>query len=535
MSESGRVMLVGAGAGLPRRWQPLPVAVAALDLGVLGDALLRAPAPPGAGFALWVLAVAGTVALLARRAREPVSREAAVLLAGAALFALGVAWRDSPALKLLDMGCAAVFLALAVYGRGAAWLRGARGAGVVQYARALVAAGLSAAFGALPLATEVEWRDLAGVGGGAARRRALALLRGLLLSLPVLVVFGALLAGADAVFAQLISRTFRVDIGRVVGHVVLTAVLAWLAGGYLRELGAGPPAGTGPAVRAPALRLGIVEVGVPLALLDLLFAAFVVVQVRYLFGGADVVAATAGLTYAEYARHGFFQLVWVAALVLPLLLAAEAVLERRGPGDVWTFRGLAGTQLVLVFAIMASALQRMRLYQVAFGLTELRVYTTAFMLWLALASVWLAATVLAGRRRRFALGALVSGAATLATLNALNPDALIVRVNAARATTGAGFDDGYALRLSGDAVPALAARVAAEPTTQGCRTLRVLAKRWLAPGRADWRGWSVGSAQARATVQALRGRDGGRCPAQATTAPQATTSPPPSSPPSAAP
>ena len=56
-------------------------------------------------------------------------------------------------------------------------------------------------------------------------------------------------------------------------------------------------------VRCPEfLSLGIVEVGTVLGLLGLLFLAFVAVQVRYLFGGAERVVSTAGMTYAEYAR-----------------------------------------------------------------------------------------------------------------------------------------------------------------------------------------------------------------------------------------
>ncbi len=526
-SEARVTVSEGPGRAGPA-WKPLPVVVAALDLGVLGDMLLRVDAPPAAGFALWVLAIGGTVVLLARRTR-PLSRESTALVTAAVLFAWGLAWRDSPALKLLDMAFAAGLLALAAYGRGEAWLRGA---GVVRYLRAVAAAGLSAGFGSLALATEVDWRGELGRGSESAwRRRALPVARGLVLSLPLLVLFGALLAGADAVFDQLLTRTIRLDVGTIVGHVALSAFLAWVAAGYLRELHAGPPLPAG-ALTLPRPRLGIVEVAVPLALVDLLFAAFVAVQVRYLFGGADVVQATAGLTYAEYARHGFFQLVWVAALVLPLLLAAEWLLERRGPGDEWLFRGLAGTQLLLVFAIMASALQRMRLYQAAYGLTELRLYTTAFMLWLAVAAAWLAATVLAGRRRRFALGALVSAAATLGALNALSPDALIVRVNAARAVGGVSFDALYAARLSGDAVPPLARQLARVPAAERCRVERVLARRWLSPELDDWRAWSVGSARARAAVRELIASDVAYrgCPAQATkpapaTSPARTTSP----------
>ena len=101
---------------------------------------------------------------------------------------------------------------------------------------------------------------------------------------------------------------------------------------------------------------------------------------------------------------------------------------------------------------MASATQRMRLYQSEYGQTELRLYVTAFMAWLALVFVWFALTVLRDRRERFAFGALLSAFGLIAALHVLNPDAAIVRANAALARAGHSFDVDYALSLSADAV-----------------------------------------------------------------------------------
>ena len=74
----------------------------------------------------------------------------------------------------------------------------------------------------------------------------------------------------------------------------------------------------------------------------------------------------------------------------------------------------------------------MRLYTETYGLTELRLYTTAFMGWLALVFLWFVATVLRERRELFAFGALVGGFAVISAAQLANPDALIVRANAAR-------------------------------------------------------------------------------------------------------
>ncbi|HZG53939.1 MAG TPA: DUF4173 domain-containing protein, partial [Pyrinomonadaceae bacterium] len=170
--------------------------------------------------------------------------------------------------------------------------------------------------------------------------------------------------------------------------------------------------------------LGAVEVGVVLGLLNVLFGCFVAVQFRYFFGGAARVMSVTELTYAEYARRGFFELTWVAGLMLPLLLAAHALLNKDRRAAERIFRPLAGVQVALLFVIMASAVARMRLYQSEYGLTELRLYTTAFMLWLGLVFVWFAWTVLVrSNRERFACGALVAAFLTVGLLHLLNPDA----------------------------------------------------------------------------------------------------------------
>src|SRR5207247_6215144 len=116
---------------------------------------------------------------------------------------------------------------------------------------------------------------------------------------------------------------------------------------------------------------------------DLLFPLLVVVQLRYLFGGAELVQGGTGLTYAEYARWGFFELVTASALVLPILLVAEWALRYEPCAGQRTFRYLAGLLLVLLAAVMASALRRMQLYVDEVGLPEIRLYSTAFIVYLA--------------------------------------------------------------------------------------------------------------------------------------------------------
>jgi hypothetical protein len=235
-------------------------------------------------------------------------------------------------------------------------------------------------------------------------------------------------------------------------------------------------------------------------LLDLLFLLFVLVQLRYLFGGAALVGVTPGLTYSEYARRGFFELVAAAALVLPLLLLAHWLLRKEQPAHERIFRGLAGVQILLLFVIMVSAVERMWLYQQEYGLTEQRVYPTAFMGWLAVVFVWFALTVLRGRRERFAFGAMVAGYLLLAMLHFLSPEALVVRVNAARAAAGRSLDVRYALSLSADAVPELISALPSLNPQDRCTVADHLLRRWSSPD-GSWRTWSLARARAQQAVE----------------------------------
>jgi len=224
------------------------------------------------------------------------------------------------------------------------------------------------------------------------------------------------------------------------------------------------------------------------------------VQLRYFFGGAELVQETLGLTYAEYARRGFLELVMASGLVLPVLLGADWALRSAPPPHRRVLRHLAGLLLALLAVIMASGLERARLYVAAFGWSEIRLYATACMLYLVGLFAWLAATVLRERRHRFAFGAFVQGLTVLGALHVLNPDAFIVRRNLERAATARPFDAAYAVSLSGDAVPVLLDALPRLDTRNRCDVATALLHRWGDPSGPDWRTWNWGRARARRLV-----------------------------------
>lgn len=509
----------------------LDVLQAALILGVAGNALLRAT-PWGLNVLLWiVLALMAGLALLARWRRVTLSHEGRLIILPLIVFAACFVWRDSPTLNLLNGGAIMLVLSLAVLRTRAVSIR------LASMKEHAVALGLTVFDVVLGLPTivlgDVEWGEISHTRWS---RYAGAIARGVLIAVPLILLFGGLLMAADAVFEGLIQSAFNIDAEILFSHVGLTILFSWAAGGILRGVleerdtvvansggaallsvnlpGADDKNQTGKnesdekAEKLDAefshrkLSLSIVEIGVVLGLLDLLFLAFVTVQIRYLFGGAALVQATTGLTYAEYARRGFFELVWVAALVLPLLLIAHWLLRKENPVHERIFRVLAGAQVALLFVIMASASERVRLYQREYGLTEQRLYTMAFMTWLALVFLWLMWTVLRGARERFTSGALVAAFVIVGLLHVINPDELIVRANVAHAERqGRSFDAVYAAGLSADAVPALAASLPAMSREGRCTVAETLLRRWPVDSHQDWRTWNRSRRQAQEIVR----------------------------------
>jgi hypothetical protein len=489
----------------------------ALLIGVAGDALLRA-GPVGAAFPLWIALLAAGAVALCHRADRPLSREATGWLVVAVLFAAGLAWRESDLLDFVDLLAAFGALAMAAIALSErrAGLFAARLRDTIWAMANIVR---STALGVVPLALQAS-------DGATSREprgtRVLPALRTALIVVVLLLVFGSLLRGADPIFASLVKLP-DVDLGEIASHLVVIGFFTWLVGGWARgalRTGEGR-------FRAPdrlPLEIGLVDVTAALGTLNALFALFVLIQLGWFFGGEQFLRAQTGLTVAEYARRGFFQMVWVVVLVVPLLLATRAALR---PGGAVARRHtmLSLPLIVLLCVMILSAVARMRLYVSYYGLTTERFYPLVLMGWLALVLVWFALTVLRDRGRPFAGGALVSGLVALALLNLVAPDAIVARANVARAsqasTARSGLDFMHLASLSGEAAPIAVAAILLPPAAvdvdstsrahahdDRCRAARRLLRRWGDGSRAAdrsrrdgaWRSWNAGERSALTVV-----------------------------------
>lgn len=309
---------------------------------------------------------------------------------------------------------------------------------------------------------------------------------GVLAVSPVLLLFSALLGSADPVFGRLLGRLFNPE--PLLQHAAVILAGSWVASGLLWALTRAPSATEatpkGGRVSSPAIAGALAPIAV-------LFLAFLVVQSRYLFGGRAVVLSSSDLSFSEYARHGFFELVAVSAAMLPILLLADWAADQFAEKDQARFRFLARTLLVLLTGLLTSAMLRMSIYTSEYGLTEDRLFATVFMWWLAFVFGWFAVTVLRGSRERFAIGALGAAFAALLLLNVAGPDNMIVRVNIWRAEKGRPFDTAHLAKLEAGAVPAALSGLPRLGRDARCDALRRLHDRWSGVAAKPVSAWNI--------------------------------------------
>ncbi len=284
-------------------------------------------------------------------------------------------------------------------------------------------------------------------------------LRTVAFSVLVLAVFGGLFATGDAVFGSWASALVP-DLGwdtivlRTFVFVLLTGVA--LTGAYL----ALNPPQVDEVVLPPTRRTRPVwEWAVPVGLVVLLFAGFLLAQATAMWGGGAYLRRQTGLTHAEYVHQGFGQLTAATALTVLVITATLRVASRESARDRAVVRVLLGLLGVFTLAVVASALFRMSLYQDAFGYTVLRVFVDGFELWLGLVVLMLLGGVLRLSWRWVPRAVLVSGAVFTLGFAAMNPDGWVAGQNIDRYESTGKLDTLYLSTLSADAAPTIARRL----------------------------------------------------------------------------
>lgn len=187
---------------------------------------------------------------------------------------------------------------------------------------------------------------------------------GILISVPAVLILGSLLMNADAVFGNMLRRIcFDWELSSEAFGLIFTFLFGLLASycGMHDMLEKRSERVVRTYIRQPALVAQIFTTAVLI-----LYVWFCLIQVIYLFGGFGTLPE--GMTYAQYARSGFFQLLFVCIINLFLVLIVKRWFETSA------YLNCVLLAICLCSYIMtASSAYRMILYIHAYRLTVLRI------------------------------------------------------------------------------------------------------------------------------------------------------------------
>ncbi|MDP4084862.1 MAG: DUF4173 domain-containing protein [Bacillota bacterium] len=203
---------------------------------------------------------------------------------------------------------------------------------------------------------------------------------GILISLPILIIVLTLLISADSQFAQLIG-----DLPKWINHIYsenlirffIILIYTFVFFGFLQALITKNMSVSQLGQKKLRYQMdGIVALTV-LILLNSVYLLFTIVQFKYFFSGS----LAGSFTYAQYARRGFFELLFVTVLnisvVNTVLYFVRYALKR--------FTQFILSLLIILSGVMLySAFLRLFMYEEAYGFTFIRVLVHSFMLFLAL-------------------------------------------------------------------------------------------------------------------------------------------------------
>lgn len=213
------------------------------------------------------------------------------------------------------------------------------------------------------------------IGKGQKNSRALLIFLGLLIAFPIAAIFISLFIKADGAFGYFIENFFEninlsfesIFVDVFFGTITAVFIAAWFITMMARKT---------PEKKLIQIKNGLngIVAATVLTVIDLIFILFVFVQLGYLFAGMKL---PNNMSYADYARSGFFELCGVLCIAVILIMVCLIFINknenRRLPVSV-SF--LLTIFIACNYVVITSAVYRMLTYIAAYDLSIRRVMVT---------------------------------------------------------------------------------------------------------------------------------------------------------------
>ncbi|WP_443662329.1 DUF4153 domain-containing protein [Clostridium sp.] len=220
------------------------------------------------------------------------------------------------------------------------------------------------------------------------------IIRGLIISIPLLIVILILLTSADMVFKNYIiniSSVFEnINVWKITSHLLVVILVFFIIFSYIWSFKYNDE---GDVDTKKNVLWEPVTVLTIIFMINIVYLLFSIVQFSYLYGGASNFLPLK-FTYSQYARKGFFELFVVTIINFTILLCSMKYIKTKNK-VINIISNILLTLLVgFTVNMLFSAHFKMSLYEQIYGFTYLRIFVHIFMLMLfmlfivALVGIW---------------------------------------------------------------------------------------------------------------------------------------------------
>jgi hypothetical protein len=280
-------------------------------------------------------------------------------------------------------------------------------------------------------------------------------IKGLLISIPILIVVLILLSSADMVFnyyIQNFSKIFDdIDINEIFKHAIVILLITFYLFGYIWSFKVNKAKKV--VIEKDKNFWEVITNITVIALIDIVYLLFTIIQFSYLYGGGET-NLQKGFTYADYARRGFFELVTVAIINYILVMLSSKSIRKSTGAMSYAIKILVTLLVLFTMNMIFSAHYKLSLYESSYGFTYLRVYVHMFMAILFLLCFFAAISIWTDKMS-LAKSLIITLVLGYTIISYVNVDAFIAKRNIERYRTAKKIDIYYLTNLSYEALPYL--------------------------------------------------------------------------------
>ena len=205
-------------------------------------------------------------------------------------------------------------------------------------------------------------------------------LLGLLCAAPVLIIVVPLLISSDDAFRGMMTKIFDNTFTTLLKAAVGLAICP-----YLISYGLSLRSGKLAKIKESEFK-GIEGVYLVsfMSTICACYLLYLFSQLAYFFSAFSGFLPNGEITYAEYARKGFFEMCIIAVINLAVVFGVMILAKKENGKVSHSIKALATFVSLFTMTIIATAVSKMVLYIDTYGMTVLRITTSAFMLFLSI-------------------------------------------------------------------------------------------------------------------------------------------------------